>query len=385
MSRGKDGAGLEARRAVSMMDVAQAAQVSPMTVSRVINGSDAVSQRTRQKVLAVVEDLSYRPNRAAQTLSSGYSRIVGVVSLDGAAGGPTTSLAGIEQEARSFGYTISVSILQGHDPESIAEAVQRLESQAVAGIILCVPHTALDDHLIARGSVPIVAVEGLNGHTPVVAIDQHEGAAIATRHLIELGHTRIAHIAAPADRFEGLERESGWRDALAVAGLKPGPRLRGDWSPKSGHRLTGRLLTDKTITAVFCGNDLMAIGAMRRAAEEGLTVPDDLSIVGFDDLPEAAYLRPALTTVRYDFYELGRRTLQRLLQQMRSRAGPERSTIQPKLMIRESSAPPGIQGRLRGHMGRSAAPSPASPTPLAKAPARAQAEKRARSRLWPTK
>lgn len=328
---------------VSIADVARLAQVSSMTVSRVINANGPVGRDTRERVLRAMSLLDYRPNPAAQALSSGRSRTIGVVTMEGAVEGPTSTLAGIEQDAREQGYAVTVSILQRATPASIAAAVSELRSRAVAGIVLSAPHTGLDDSLIPTSPVPMVAVEGLQGAIPVVAVDQKLGARLATEHLLALGHTTIAHIAGPRDRLEALERESGWRAAVRAAGLKPGPMVRGDWSPRSGYEQGRRLLDRESVTAVFVANDQMALGLLRLLHEEQVKVPEQLSVVGFDDLPEAAFLSPSLTTVHYDFYDLGRQTLHRLLADVEShsatRATPNRTVMPPTLIVRESSGP----------------------------------------------
>ena len=219
-----------------------------------------------------------------------------------------------------------------------------LQARAVAGIVLSAPHTGLDDSLFPSSAVPIVAVEGLGGRTPVVSVDQKRGATLATEHLIQLGHRHIAHIAGPKNRLEAIEREAGWRSALRASKLPAGPLLRGDWSPESGYTLGRRLLKRGGTTAVFVANDQMAIGLLRLMYEQDVDVPGALSVVGFDDLPEASYLVPSLTTVHYDFYDLGKQTLQRLLTDIEApegqRADANRTTMQPSLVVRESSGPP---------------------------------------------
>lgn len=326
-----------------LRDVARLAGVSRMTVSRVLNGTAPVSGDTRARVLDAVAALDYRPNPAARTLSSGRSRTIGVITLEGGVLGPASTLAGIEHEARDAGYATSVAILHELTSAAVAEAAGALRSVAVEGIIVSAPWTELDDSLLQPRQVPMVAVEGFGGDLPVVAVDQHLGAVLATRHLVAAGHRVVAHIAGPEDRYEALERHDGWRDTLVVSGLVPGPAVRGDWSPSSGHTLALQLLADPAVTAVFAANDQMALGVLRACTELGRRVPHDLAVVGFDDIPEAAYLTPSLTTVRYDFHELGRRTVQRLLAELAHPAGAERSAegertvIAPTLVVREST------------------------------------------------
>lgn len=330
-------------QAVGIADVAQFAKVSSMTVSRVLNDRGGVSDRTRARVQEALTALGYRPNLAARALSSGQSRSIGVITLEGAVEGPNSILAGIEQDARTLGLSVTVSILQRPTPASIAAAVSSLRAQSVAGIVLSAPHTGLNDSMISTSNIPMVAVEGLHGRVPVVAVDQVRGAALAIEHLVDLGHRCIAHIAGPEDRFEAQERELGWRDTLQQADLQPGPLLRGGWSPRSGYELAGQLLESSDVTAVFCANDLLALGTLRLFAERSVQVPRDMSVVGFDDITEAAFLTPSLTTVHYDFRDLGRRTLERLMVDIESTGTPARENrrilMEPALVVRESSGP----------------------------------------------
>lgn len=331
-------------QSVSLDDVARLAGVSTMTVSRVLNSRGSVSRQTRERVVRAATSLNYRPNLAAQALSSGRSRTIGVITMEGAVDGPTSALAGIEQDARALGYSVTMSILPELTPASIADAVDYLQGRSVAGIVVNAPHVGLDDSLVTALATPMVAMEGIEGHTPVVAVDQHLGAELATSHLIGLGHRRICHIAGPQDRLEALERNEGWRDTLAVAGLQPAAMLVGDWSPSSGYELAREAVRESDVTAIFVANDLMAIGVLRALHELHIVVPDEVSVVGFDDIAEAGFLTPSLTTVHYDFYELGRRTFRQLLAEVASgddgSPGGRREKImmEPSLVIRESTS-----------------------------------------------
>ena len=187
--------------------------------------------------------------------------------------------------------------------------------------------------------VPLVAVEaGPGGGIPVVEVDQFSGAARATRHLLDLGHATVWHIAGPADFLEAGRRLDGWRHTLETAGVEPPPPLMGDWSSRSGYELGRRLASDPEVTAVFVANDQMALGVLRAMHEQRRRIPADVSIIGFDDIPEAAYFLPPLTTVRQDFIELGNRALRLMLETIDDGAGPRGvASVQPELIVRAST------------------------------------------------
>nr|WP_218617188.1 LacI family DNA-binding transcriptional regulator [Cryptosporangium aurantiacum] len=331
-----------ADRRVVMADVARLAGVSHMTVSRVLNDSTAVSPTTRARVRAAMTTLGYRPNTAARALATGRTGQLGVVSVNTTLFGPASMLVAIERAARDAGYAVSIASLREPDRRSLAEAFDHLTSQSVEGIIAITPRAAIADALKhAPGGVPLVAVEGGEGPMPTVAVDQYLGAVRATRHLISLGHRRIAHIAGPDDWHEAGERERGWRDTLVAAGLEPSAPLRGDWSPRAGYEAGLRLAERREHTAVFVANDQMAIGVLRAFAEAGIEVPGDVSVVGFDDIPEAAYFAPPLTTLRQDFGEVGRRSLALLVEQVEGAPrSDKRLVIPPDLVLRDSTAAP---------------------------------------------
>lgn len=324
-----------------MTDVARLAGVSHQTVWRVLHESPKVLKPTRVRVLAAMRRLDYRPNATAQALVTGRSRIIGVVILDTALHGPTATLLGIERAAGDAGYGISIATLHALTRAALLEAIHRLRDQGIGGILIVAPPRVTSGALRKLpGGIPVVVVGAVrDDSTPVVTFDQIAGAAAATRHLLDLGHVAVAHIAGPAEWIESGQRIAGWRNTLVAAGAKVPPVLRGDWSARSGYELAGRLL-DLNVSAAFVANDSMALGLLRALHEHGREVPGDLSIVGFDDLPEAAYFTPPLTTVRQDFAELGRRSLQRLLAQIQSDpAAPTRIIIPPELVVRGSTGP----------------------------------------------
>lgn len=327
-----------------MADVARRAGVSHQTVSRVLNGHPNVSPATKAQVLAAIRALGYRPNIAARTLVTGRTNVLGVVSVDTTLYGPASMLYGIERALHPE-YFVAVASLPAFDRDSLTEAVERFAAQSVAGIIVIAPDMHAADAL--RGlavSVPLVAV-GSGDYTPLpsVAIDNRAGAARATRHLLGLGHRTVHHIGGPDKWLDARERIEGWRQALREAGA-PEPELaRGDWSARSGYEIGHRLAADNDVTAVLCGNDAMALGFLRAAAEHGRPVPDGISVVGFDDVAEAAYYHPPLTTVRQDFGTLGVRALH-VLMDLITHGGQARPAppITASLIVRSSSGRCGV-------------------------------------------
>jgi DNA-binding LacI/PurR family transcriptional regulator len=334
-----------------MVDVARLAGVSHQTVSRVLNDHPNVSPRTRAGVLAAIRDLGYRPNAAARTLVTGRTNTLGVISFDTTLYGPASMLYGIERAAHP-GYSVAIASLPALDRRSLVEAVERFLGQAVEGIIVIAPeNTAVAALHGLAADVPLVAVGcGTRAPLPSVAIDNRAGAARATRHLLDLGHETVYHVAGPDSWLDAQQRVEGWREALQAAGADEPELLRGDWSARSGYEIGHRLAAVPEATAVLCANDPMALGLLRAFAERGRQVPADVSVVGFDDVPEAAFFLPPLTTVRQDFGELGRRALHLLIDQISGERPFEPSLpIAPDLVVRASTArrPAGRRGAVR--------------------------------------
>jgi DNA-binding LacI/PurR family transcriptional regulator len=337
-----------APRPANMGDVARLAGVSHQTVSRVINASSSVSPATRERVLDAMRQLDYRPNPAAKSLVTGRSRTLGVVSFDTTLFGPASILASIEQAARAVRYAVSVVSLTTVDRASVLDAVERLRDQSVAGIVVVAPTAAAFAALrVVPPHTPLVAVQGdPRLDVPVVAVDQVHGARMATEHLLRLGHATVWHVRGPKGWPEASGRVQGWREALRAAGVAPPEApLSGDWSAASGYRAGLALAQRPQVGAVFVANDLMALGLLRAMHERGHKVPEDVSVVGFDDIREAAYLTPPLTTVHQPFDEVGRRSLQLLMEQIDAGERIQRRDIvSPKLVPRASTQPPGGQG-----------------------------------------
>jgi len=327
-------------RAPVMSDVGRLAGVSHQTVSRVINGSPHVRPETRSRVLAAMEELGYRPNSVARALVTGRSNTLGVVSFDTTLYGPASTLFGIEQAAHEAGYFIIVASLKALNRSSVTDAVERLRRQGVDGILVIAPHEEAGDALLhTHAHVPLVAVEaGPDGGVPVVAVDQAAGAVSATEHLLALGHETVWHVSGPPNFIESRQRFEGWRTTLQNAGAAVPDPLVGDWSPAAGYELGRRLSRDRSVTAVFVANDQMALGLLRAMHEAGREVPRELSVVGFDDIPEASFFLPPLTTVRQDFNEMGTRSLRLLLRTIETGEPASSGTlVPPELIVRAST------------------------------------------------
>ena len=337
------GKGRLPRKAPVMADVAKLAGVSHQTVSRVINRSDHVKDDTIKRVLDAMQMLDYRPNPVARALATGKSKTLGVVSFNTTLYGPASTLFGIERAAHGAGYFVSIVSLLSLDRSSVLDAVDRLRAQGVGGILVIAPQTVAA-HAVAQlpNDIPVVAVEaGPAEGVPVVTVDQFAGAELATRHLLDLGHRSVWHIAGPDDWLEAQQRIAGWRATLESAGAPVPPVLVGDWGAKSGYELGRRLAADFEVTAVFAGNDPMALGVLRALHDAGRTPASAVSVVGFDDCPEAAYFIPPLTTIRQDFMEVGRRALNLMLEEIESGSRSAAcAPVPPELVVRQSTAAP---------------------------------------------
>ncbi len=322
-----------------MTDVATAAGVSHMTVSRVLNGSARVSPQTRAKVEEALRELGYRPNAAARALATGRSGQLSVVFFDTTLYGPASALFAIEQAARREGYSVSIVSLPRIDTDTLRDAVAMLRAQAVAGTIIVAPHTSAAAALrVVPPDLPTVVVGGADASLPLVGIDQETGARRATEHLLELGHETVWHVAGPGTWVDARGRVRGWRKALQRAGVSAPPPLTGDWSARSGFEAGQQLAADASVTAVFVANDHMALGVLRAMELAGRRVPRDVSVVGFDDVPESPYYPPALTTVRQDFDAMGVQALATLLARMNGDEPARRELLTPDLIVRDSTA-----------------------------------------------
>lgn len=333
-------------RSATIFDVARLAGVSHQTVSRVLNDMPNVRASTRDRVQQAITQLRYAPSPAARALVTKRSRLVGLVVTAGVDYGPSSIALHVNEAARRARYSVLTISMLAPDVTEVRQAIESLVRQSVEGIVLVAADRAVvGASYEIESAVPVVTVDATRSAAgESVAIDQQEGARLATEHLVSLGHTAIAHLAGPATSPDSLERVRGWRSALTAAGLPATGLAHGDWSPASGYAYGLDLAVDARCTAVFASNDSMALGLVHALGDRGLSVPDDMSVVGFDDLPEAAHYRPPLTTVRQDFEALGSLLVQRLLAAIESDGTAAADHVTPTLVVRQSTSAPRRSG-----------------------------------------
>ncbi|MGW1780323.1 LacI family DNA-binding transcriptional regulator [Streptomyces sp. NPDC002143] len=332
-------------RPPTMADVARLAGVSHQTVSRVLGDHPNVRDETRSRVLHAIEEMGYRRNSSARALATRRTRTLGVVASDTTLYGPASTLFALEEAARAEGYLVSTVSLRELTMEKVSEALNHLSEGGVEGVVAIAPQRSAVEALAElRHPFPVVIVgSGPGVDVPGVSVDQHLGARLATGHLLAAGHRTVWHLAGPEDWQEAADRAAGWRATLEAAGVEPPMLLRGDWSPLSGYRAGQELAgwVGRGLTAVFVANDQMALGVLRALREAGVRTPQDVAVVGFDDIPESEFFAPPLTTVRQDFATVGRRGIALLLELIEGRppATANRLAIEPQLVVRASSFP----------------------------------------------
>ncbi|NMO55282.1 LacI family DNA-binding transcriptional regulator [Actinoplanes sp. TBRC 11911] len=326
-----------------MADVARLAGVSSQTVSRVSTGHPGVVETTRQLVLDAMQQLGYRPNSAARALKRGEFRTLGVILFTLATTGNSRTVEAIAAHAAQEGYAITLVPVASPTRDGVLGAFTRLGELAVDGFIVIMEvHLLHDANLTIPPGVQAVVVDSDAGDRfPVVDTDQADGARQAVRHLLELGHRTVWHVTGPEASYAASRRAQAWREVLTDAGAPVPPIERGDWSALSGYAAGRRLAANPDCTAIFAANDQMALGVLRALHESGRRVPQDVSVVGFDDIPDAAGYLPPLTTVHQDFAEVGRRCVHGLLSQIRdARVVPGTVLVPTTLIERASTAPP---------------------------------------------
>lgn len=334
-----------ARKAPVIADVARVAGVSVPTVSRVLTGSVPVSPERRERVLAAIRELGFRPNGAARALVRGQQSMVAVLTSNTTRYGYGMTLQGIEEAARQSGYLVVISVVETPDRATVAAAVDSMLGQPMAGAVVLEYDQAGVAALAAMPPwLPVVAAAPMpdGGGTPAVPhayMDDHAAAAQATRYLLDLGHRTVHHVGIPSTGGPSA-RTLGWREALDAAGAPVPAVVAADWAPTSGYDAGLALAEEPDVTAVLCGNDEIAMGVMKALADRGRRVPDDVSVIGFDDHPLAQLWSPSLTTVRQDFAALGRQAFALLTASMQDGPPPRSITSRPELVLRGTSGPP---------------------------------------------
>lgn len=346
MTTSSDGARvLPAERAKAhIRDVARAAGVSHQTVSRVLNNQELVRPETRERVLTAIRDLGYRPSIAARALNNGRTRALGVITFDAARYGPVSILQGISEAAWEHGYLMSTVTLRRLDRRAVLEAIDRLIDQAVDAIIVITSQETVARAVteVPRDVSMVMVNNTFDDRIPAIGVDEVDGAGLAVRHLLSLGHATVWHLAGPPGWMAAQERAEGWQRSLRQAGANVASPVFGDWTAESGYELGRELASRSELTAVFAANDQMALGLLHALHDAGRSVPRDVSVVGYDDIPEAPHLLPPLSTVRPDFTEIGRRCLATALAQLEQTVSPapRRILVPARLVIRRSSGPP---------------------------------------------
>ena len=309
-------------RKVTIKDVASTAGVSHQTVSRVMNDRPDVAAETRMRVLAVIEQLNYQPSAIARSLSRQRSFTLGVVTAGLKYIGPSRTLSGITEQAEELGYALLLKELSGFHHTDIIPIINFLISRHVDGIIWAVAEIGENrEHLqqqLFRLPIPTIFLTmAPRKNQFIVTVDNYSGGRMATEHLISQGCRSIGHITGPLDWWEARQRKAGWHDVLQESGIPIHEHTwaSGDWSSSSGAKAMIELLEKNTILdALFVSNDQMALGALQIACRQGIRVPTDLALVGFDNINESAFYYPPLTTVSQNQRQLGNRAVSELVQ-----------------------------------------------------------------------
>jgi LacI family transcriptional regulator len=331
------------QRKVTLNDVADHSGVSYQTVSRVINNHPSVSKETRKRVLDAIRELNYHPNHAARSLVTNRSDMIAVISFGGTFYGPGQMVSNITQHAKSSGYRVSLSSVQQLERIEIKAALNDLHGHMIDGIIMIAPIASdfMGEIRDLVGDIPFIQIDTKpQPGIPSVAIEQVYGSKLAVEHLIGLGHRQIAEVSGPMTWHDAIMRHHSWVTTMENHKLPHHMSVEGNWSAKSGYEgVTTLFKSGAKFTGLVVANDQMALGAMAALNEYGFKIPEDISVVGFDDIPESAYFLPALTTVHQDFDALGAQSVEYLVSLMKNPETPiHQRVLYPELMIRKSTA-----------------------------------------------
>jgi DNA-binding LacI/PurR family transcriptional regulator len=324
-------------------DVGALCGVSYQTVSRVVNESPFVAAKTRARVLKAIAELGYRPNLAARRLATRRSSVIGMVGTKITYYGPAQVMVSIEETAKRRGYNLMFVGVERPSKARVVAAIDDLCEHQVDGVILGVNVEGSIDaiHKLCHGT-PFVALDtNAAPAVPNVMVDQQYGTRLAIEHLLDLGHKQIAFVTGPPLWSASKERRKGWEKALKHVGLKQGPCIEGDWSAESGFAAAVKLLErePRDFTAIVAANDHMALGVLRALHAKDIRVPEQISVVGYDDLPESRFFEPPLTTIHHDFAGQGERCVEILLSMIKRQTfDPGLQLLRPELVIRESTA-----------------------------------------------
>lgn len=322
--------------------VASLAGVSHMTVSRVLNNHPNIKPDTRQRVMAVIDELNYRPNSAARALATQRNRRIGVLIEASTAHGPTGTLRGVELAAGQLDYSVTSVSTHSEEHGNTRDAIDQLTGQGIDALCVIAPRSSSLSALRQLNlGVPVLAIKSdSDANFLTLSLDQQQGATMVVDHLAELGHRDILHLAGPLDWLDARARERAFHARSREWKLRERPIVVGDWSADFAYDYALSLKRRPDYTAIFAANDEMALGLIHGFADRGIGIPDELSIVGFDDLPLAKHFLPPLTSVRQDLQQLGSRVVNVLIAAIEGREVPQRTKLPVELKIRESSAPP---------------------------------------------
>ena len=326
---------------VTIADVAALAEVSIPTVSRVLTGAATVSPARLARVERAIKVLDYRPNAAARMLVSRKPRTVAILTGDTSHYGYAETIRGIEESARAEGYAVLIAVIENASDEAVEKAIAVTVSQPLAGLFV-LKFDAQGSAALQRipRNIPVVALSGLRDTSiPQAMLDEASAAEELTDYLLDQGHQTVHHVRIPPSRRED-GRTTGWKRSLRRAKCEIPEVLDATWDPLSGVAIGAQLFTRKDVTAVFCGNDEIAMGVIRGILDAGGRVPQDVSVVGFDGHPLGEIWSPPLTTVVQDFVDMGRRGFELMRQEIEGLGGRRYSKVRPPLVVRGSSGPP---------------------------------------------
>ncbi|SEQ73678.1 LacI family DNA-binding transcriptional regulator [Microlunatus flavus] len=332
------------QRGAVMVDVARLAGVSQKTVSRVVNGAPHVRPDVAERVHRAIVELGYRPNGAAQALARARTHTIGVLALGTPLYGPSRRVHALEHEARRLGWTLALATVPDLSAREVSRGIESLLQRNVEGLVVEVPNHVVDIDPRMLHGLPVVTSAGLIPGLPrqaLVDTDQAEISAQLTAFLLDLGHTTVWHVGGPRDWDAAVKRQDGWRSALLERGRRVPPPAHGDWTAASGYRAGLRLAAQPEVTAVFAANDSMAMGLLRAFHEAGRRVPADVSVAGFDDVPDAEYQVVPLTTVAIRTEAPERRILAELLHMIEGAPAPSGAitVAQHRIVVRASTGP----------------------------------------------